>query len=260
VSGASEPAPFDLDGGEGADWRRRVVDRSLRSAAERSVDRGQALIRAAGAVLDRNGGDDITVQAVADEAGQSLRTLYQYFSSKDDLLLGVFEEAMRTYARLIWRAIEPLDDPLERLAGALVAAIRMPEFTGGGMDRGLARLRLRLAETEPDRVGRAQSALVVLLRSLVEAAAASGSIEVDDTDATTFLLLSVNAAHITAGTLGNDAGVSRPEEHAAVEFCMRGLGADVDVAWLQKLDARLVLPNRTVAMKPKAKIKPKPKK
>ena len=68
----SEPAAFELDGDQGADWRRRVVDRSLRSAAERSVDRGMALIAAAGAVLDRNGGDDITVQAVADEAGQSL--------------------------------------------------------------------------------------------------------------------------------------------------------------------------------------------
>lgn len=253
----SDPAPFELDGDDGADWRRRVVDRSLRSAAERSVDRGKALITAAGAVLDRNGGDDITVQAVADEAGQSLRTLYQYFSSKDDLLLAVFEEAMRTYAQLIWRAIEPLDDPLERLAGALVAAIRMPEFTGGGMDRGLARLRLRLAESEPDRVGRAQSALATLLQSLVEAAAADGSIEVDDPGAATFLLLSVNAAHITAGTLGNDAGVARAEEHAAVEFCIRGLGADVDATWLKQVDDRLVLPNRRVKQATKAKAKPK---
>ena len=57
------------------------------------------LIRAAAAVLERSNGEDITVQEVADEAGQSLRTLYQYFESKDDLLLAVFEEAMRTYAQ-----------------------------------------------------------------------------------------------------------------------------------------------------------------
>lgn len=245
----SEPAPFDLDlelDGDGADWRRRVVDRSLRSAAERSVDRGQALIRAAGAVLDRANGDDITVQAVADEAGQSLRTLYQYFSSKDDLLLAVFEESMRTYAKLIWRAVEPLDDPLERLAGALLAAIRMPEITGSGIDRGLARLRLRLSESEPDRLGRAQAALVAVVRSLVEAAAADGRIEVADADSATFMVLALNAAHITAGTLGNDAGVSRPEEHTEVTFCLRGLGADVDQKWLARVESRLALP------KPKA--------
>ena len=45
------------------------------------------------------------MQEVADEAGQSLRTLYQYFESKDDLLLAVFEEAMKTYARMIRESI-----------------------------------------------------------------------------------------------------------------------------------------------------------
>ena len=126
-----------------ADWQRRVVGRSLRTAAERSVDRGMNLIRAAAAVLERAEGEDITVQEVADEAGQSLRTLYQYFESKDDLLLAVFEEAMRTYAVLIEESISQLDDPLERLAGAMVAAVRMPEVSGRGFDRGLVRLRLR---------------------------------------------------------------------------------------------------------------------
>ena len=65
------------------------------------------------------------MQEVADEAGQSLRTLYQYFSSKDDLLLAVYEEAMRTYARLITAAVAQLEDPLERLAGGIMAATRM---------------------------------------------------------------------------------------------------------------------------------------
>src|SRR3546814_3762349 len=84
-----------------ADWKRRVVGRSLRTAAERSVDRGLSLINAAVSVLQRSNGADITVQEVADEAGQSLRTLYQYFERKDDLLLAVLEEAMRTYASMI---------------------------------------------------------------------------------------------------------------------------------------------------------------
>ena len=105
------------------------------------------LIRAATTVLARAEGEDITVQEVADEAGQSLRTLYQYFESKDDLLLAVFEEAMRTYARLIARAIVDFTDPLERLAAAMVAAVRMPEVTGSGVDRGLVRLRLRLSRS-----------------------------------------------------------------------------------------------------------------
>ena len=90
---------------DGADWHRRVVGRSLRTATQRSIDRGASLVRAAAVLLERSQGEDFTVQDVADEAHQSLRTLYQYFESKDDLLLAVFEEAMRTYARLIRTAI-----------------------------------------------------------------------------------------------------------------------------------------------------------
>ena len=101
----SAVAPVGPSDDEGADWHRRVVGRSLQGAQRRSIDKGAHLIRAAAKVLERNGGASLTVQEVADEAGQSLRTLYQYFESKDDLLLAVHEEAMRTYARLIRAAI-----------------------------------------------------------------------------------------------------------------------------------------------------------
>lgn len=236
--------PDDLDSDAGADWHRRVVDRSLRTAVERSVDRGMNLIRAAVVVLDRSNGEDITVQEVADEAGQSLRTLYQYFESKDDLLLAVFEEAMRTYAQMIDSAISPLTDPVDRLAGAMVAAARMPEYSGTGVDRGLARLRLKLAEVKPEHVGHAQSALTSLVRDLVDAAAAARRIEVADAEAATFMLLSLNAAFITTDMLGNDAGVKRPDVATLTAFCLHGLGAELDDGWFARIDTGLRLPAR----------------
>jgi AcrR family transcriptional regulator len=222
-----------------ADWQRRVVGRSLRTAAERSVDRGMNLIRAAAAVLLRSNGGDITVQEVADEAGQSLRTLYQYFESKDDLLLALFEEVMRTYAQLIEEAIDPLEDPLERLAGAMVAAVRMPEVSGSGVDRGFVRLRLKLSQAEPELVGRAQAAVSTLLSGLVRAAADSGRIAVEDPEGATFMLLSLNAAYITAQTVGNDAGVHRPDLVAMTSFCLRGLGAQLEDGWYESISSRL---------------------
>jgi AcrR family transcriptional regulator len=234
-----------LDGNSdgGADWHRRVVGRSLRTAAERSVDRGMALIEAAAVVLERANGGDITVQDVADEAGQSLRTLYQYFESKDDLLLALFEEAMRIYARLLRTAIRDLDDPLERLAGTMVASATMPAYSDSGFDRGLARLRLRLAESAPESVGRAQAAVTGLVSGLVEDAAAAGQVEVDDAEATTFLLLALNTAFITTERLGNDAGAPRPEAAGMVTFCLRGLGVAVEPGWLESVTARLQLPD-----------------
>jgi AcrR family transcriptional regulator len=235
-----------------ADWQRRVVGRSLRTAAERSVGRGLNLIRAASTVLARADGEDITVQEVADEAGQSLRTLYQYFESKDDLLLAVFEEAMRAYARLIGQAIRDFSDPLERLAAAAVAAVRMPEVTGSGIDRGLVRLRLRLSQSQPELVGRAQAAVTSLIRSLVEAAAADERIHVADADAATFMILSLNATFITAETIGNDVGVRRPAVADITSFCLRGLGADLDDGWYDAVNARLRLPAPAAAAVPAA--------
>jgi AcrR family transcriptional regulator len=235
---AERPLADELD----VDWQRRVVGRSLHTAAERSVDRGMNFIRAAAAVLARANGEDITVQEVADEAGQSLRTLYQYFESKDDLLLAVFEEAMRTYARLIEAAIAALEDPLERVAGAMVAAVRMPEVSGASLDRGLIRLRLKLSDSRPERVGRAQSAVSSLVLALVEAAVAAKQLHVEDAEGATFLILAVNASVITAEVAGNDAGVRRPDIEGVTSFCLRGLGADLAEDWFQAVSARLRLP------------------
>jgi len=237
-----ESVSTDVDGEESADWHRRVVGRSLRKAADRSVDRGMNLIRAAATVLDRSGGEEITVQEVADEAGQSLRTLYQYFESKDDLLLAVFEEAMRTYADLIDGAVAGLTDPLDRLAGGLLAMLRMPEVSDAARARGLSRLRLRLSETQPALVGRAQSAVTTLVERLVDDAAGAGRIQVSDPEAATFVLVSLNTAFITAETLGGDAGLRRPDTIEMVAFALRGLAADVDDGWLRTLERRLALP------------------
>ena len=226
-----------------AQWERRVADRSASSTSERSVDRGRNLVRAAATVLERSGGDDITVQEVADEAGQSLRTLYQYFESKDDLLLAVFEEAMRTWAVLLEQAIADLEDPLDRLAGTMLAAVRMGGSSGAsGFERGLARLRLTLSESQPHLVGRAQAAVVAHVRGLVEAAAAAGRIHVADTEGATFMLLSLTASFITAQTIGNDSGVRRPDVGGTADFCLRGLGADLEPGWVDRLTPRLRLP------------------
>src|SRR4029077_15301946 len=133
-------SPLAAEEAEGtADWQRRVVGRSLNGARRRSIDRGARLTRAAAKVLERTNGESLTVQEVADEAGQSLRTLYQYFASKDDLLLAVYEEAMRTYARVVRDAIADLEDPVERLAGGVIASARMLEIHHkAGRDRALA--------------------------------------------------------------------------------------------------------------------------
>jgi AcrR family transcriptional regulator len=246
------PRSIDPEDGNGddstADWHRRVVGRSLQNARKRSIDRGSSLIRAAATLLERSGGDGFTVQDVADEAGQSLRTLYQYFESKDDLLLAVFEEAMRTYARLITDAVAELSDPLDRLAGAMIAAVRLPEFSGTGVDRGLARLRLKLGEVEPELVARSQEPVTSLLTELLTAAQASGHLEATDPEEATYLVLALEATFITSLTLGNDFGARLPSPEAVASFCLAGLGASLDQGWFERIEGMLRLPKRTITV------------
>jgi hypothetical protein len=118
----------------------------------------------------------------------------------------------------------------------------MPEFSERGVDRGLVRLRLGLSQSQPELVGRAQAALTTLIRGLVDAAAASGRIQVVDLEAATFMILSLNAAFITAETVGNDAGVNRPDIAELTSFCLRGLGARLADGWYEAIDGRLQLP------------------
>lgn len=227
----------------GVDWHRRVVDRSLGGAQQRSIDRGARLIRAAATVLERANGESLTVQDVADEAGQSLRTLYQYFASKGDLLLAVYEEGMRTYARMIRAAVAGLDDPVERLAGAVIAGARMPALhEGSGADRTLSQLRLQIGQVEPALIVRSQAPVTALYRELIGGATATlPTAPVLDVDPATYLLSSVRTSLVVSSTLGNEYGLRLPDVIDLSVFCLGGLGLVRPPEWHRQVDERLAL-------------------
>jgi AcrR family transcriptional regulator len=236
-------SPLAAEEAEGtADWQRRVVGRSLNGARRRSIDRGARLIRAAAKVLERTNGESLTVQEVADEAGQSLRTLYQYFASKDDLLLAVYEEAMGTYARIIEAAIDPLEEPVERLAGSLIASTRLPALHDKtGVDRGLSRLRLQLGQADPGLIARSQEPVTEIFRRLVAEAFATVSPDVIEVERGTYFVLAQRNALTLSMTLGNAFNVTMPEPVDLSVFCLGGLGIQRPREWHEDVDARLDL-------------------
>jgi AcrR family transcriptional regulator len=224
-----------------ADWQRRVVGRSLDGARQRSIDRGERFIRAAAKVLDRTNGGSLTVQEVADEAGQSLRTLYQYFASKDDLLLAVHEEAASTFAHMIRNAIAHLEDPRDRLAGALIASGRLPSMHDAGIDRGLSALRLQLTQADPALVARSQKPVTGLFRELIEAVSTAGSTVTLPTERATYLVSATRTAFALSITLGNDFGVELPDVTDLVHYCLTGIGIEASRDWIEDVDQRLNL-------------------
>ena len=78
--------------------RELAVARALDQARSRAENRVELFLDAARELMNTNSGE-FTVQEVVDRSGQSLRTFYQYFAGKHELLLALFEESIRAAGR-----------------------------------------------------------------------------------------------------------------------------------------------------------------
>jgi AcrR family transcriptional regulator len=105
----------DTPGKESASWREVAVARSLDSARSRAENRVQRFIGAALELITTNCGKDFTVQEVVERSGQSLRSFYQHFDGKHELLLALFEESVLSTVEYLRAQISSESDPLERL-------------------------------------------------------------------------------------------------------------------------------------------------
>ena len=96
-------------------WRELAVARSLDPARARAEERVQRFLDAAIELMQTDSGKDFTVQDVVERSGQSLRSFYQYFAGKHELLLALFEESVRSTAEYLEKVAAEEDEPLERL-------------------------------------------------------------------------------------------------------------------------------------------------
>jgi len=80
------------NGGQEPAWRQRAIDRSTQPARLRAAKRVQRFLNAAREIIAEKKSTEFTVQEVVDRSKQSLRSFYQYFDGKHELLLALFEE------------------------------------------------------------------------------------------------------------------------------------------------------------------------
>ncbi len=121
---AAEPATPTND----SPVRRRdlAVARSLDSARVRSEGRVQRFLDAGFELLaSADSGKEFTVQEVVDRSGQSLRSFYQYFAGKHELLLALFDEAIRATSDRLEELIAQEDSALDKLHRFVVEYYRM---------------------------------------------------------------------------------------------------------------------------------------
>jgi AcrR family transcriptional regulator len=128
----------------------------------RAQRRSQQLLGAAARLMERDGSQAVSMQAVAEEAGVSVGLIYRYFGGKDDLLLAVIVDVLDEFATRVPEAIVAAgDNPVERLAAAFRAyceviddhrhaAVLTYRESKSLSDEGRARIKeLEVATSEP---------------------------------------------------------------------------------------------------------------
>jgi AcrR family transcriptional regulator len=176
----NEPAPESA----AVSWREQAVARSLDSARVRAESRVQRFIDAAFDLLTESApGKDFTVQDVVEKSGQSLRSFYQYFGGKQELLLALFEEAVRSTAEELGDRIRDEADPLERLHRFVIEyyAVCRPSKKRAKKRSplALAEFAQQLMTASPQDATRAFAPLVALFDEVLGEAVAAGVVRGD---------------------------------------------------------------------------------
>jgi AcrR family transcriptional regulator len=157
-------------------WKQRAVERSTRAAQLRAGQRVDRFLDAAQAIITEKGSTDFTVQEVIDRSGQSLRSFYQHFDGKHELLLALFEDALRRATDQIRAAAAGPSAPLDRLKVAvqLLFELSRPDPAAG---RPLfTDFAPQLLLSHPAEVQVAHAPLLALLTELMEQAEAAGQL------------------------------------------------------------------------------------
>jgi AcrR family transcriptional regulator len=212
------------------DWRERAVARSLDAARSRAEERVQRFLDAAFELIDEKGSTEFTIQEVVERSKQSLRGFYEYFDSKDELVLALFEETVREALVDIRAAVDAESEPLARLHAFAVTLhewcdpIEAPRARGRHTRRPISEFSMQLAPNYADRVRAALRPQTRLLRELVAAAADAGLIHVTDVRGAT-ALVQQTVMYSWFGNRLAEKPERRVDAEATWQFCLRGLGA-----------------------------------
>jgi uncharacterized protein (TIGR00369 family) len=188
--------------------------------------RGAGFIKIAVEILGETGRTDFTVQEVVARSKTSLRAFYQHFSSKDELLLALFDRTMAQSTRA-WRA-ETAE--LESTAAMKLVIDRIsaqPESsTQDSLNRALSLYNQHLAETRPRDYARVLSPLHQLISDIVQRGITEGVFQpaLDVGSAAAIIMQTVLGA-LRLHSLGAELTGAPIDAAQLYDFCIRALGA-----------------------------------
>ena len=202
-------------------WRDRAIERSTQAARDRAAKRVQQFLDATREVIATKSSTEFTVQEVVDQSKQSVRSFYQYFDSKHELLLVLFEEEMGTAVARIREATAE-GDPLDRLEQVVLMVYDL--CTPGRVSKQplFAEFAQRLLVDHPEEVVAAYSPLYEYVAEIVEQVGKAGLLREGRPRRLAAIVL--QAATVTAG---RSTGVRQPITGEEVwQFCLHAIVPD----------------------------------
>jgi AcrR family transcriptional regulator len=181
------PPAETKDGSQGTSWREQAVARRLDPARARAENRVQRFLDAANALMEEANSTDFTVQEVVQRSGQSLRNFYQYFNSKQEFLLALFEESVGQAATQLGDLLAGKEGALELLHTFVIEYYRIcrPTHTGIGAESAnrvnpaMVEFAQQLLTSHPVQAAQAFAPIVTLFEEILDRAAEEGVVRSD---------------------------------------------------------------------------------
>src|ERR1700712_249430 len=199
--------------------------RTAETVGAKTEPRDRRFMRSALAILGETGRTDFTVLEVVERSKTSLRSFYQHFSTKDELLLALVDRIMAE-STLRWRAETDALPGAEALR-LLIAKISAPaaSTTQDSINRGLTFYNDHLAETMPREYARVLAPVNVLIKDIIERGVAEGSFRQHvDVDPTATLIMQSALGAMRLRVLGAELNGTPLEGRHIYEFFARALG------------------------------------
>lgn len=206
-----------------ASWAKRPG--RFRSAGPQAQSRRENFIKTTIAVLGETGRTDFTVQEIVERSRTSLRAFYQHFSTKDELLLALFDEVMGQSARA-WRYETAELNSTAALRVLIDRVSAQPESTTQhSINRALTLYNQHLAETRPREYARILSPFHQLIAEIIDRGIAeqtfSSNLEVEITAA---IVMQTMLDALRLHSIGAELAGEPVTSNHLFEFCMRALG------------------------------------
>jgi AcrR family transcriptional regulator len=167
-------------------WREQAVARRLDPARARAEDRVQRFLDAALQLMNESpSGTEFTVQEVVEKSGQSLRSFYQYFGGKQELMLALFEEAVLSTSESLRSLVSQEESPIDRLHTFIIEyykVCRPFKKQRGSKPRAtpaMAQFAQQLLTAQPAEAARVFTPMVTLFEQVLAEATDAGEVRAD---------------------------------------------------------------------------------